>query len=848
MVALDSTSSTPAVTLPPPLQPRIPRAPIRIIVLCDGTAQQRNWVKTSINTATKPGFHTFHHSDPHSDATASSTPNERGDEGDKKKRKSNSNSNDPAAETGDFFTNVALLAKVIAQSSGLAPTSPPRSPKLGENAALDGDQPDPSRGGGVMPQVVFYQSGIGTGTGKIRNLVDQGTGLSLGSKIEEAYSFIVDNYQPGDELFLFGFSRGAYTARCISGLINWCGVLSKVEMTHFSEIWAAYQRRDPDDISSEVDAAETLYSATLKYPSAESEQVATNMYLFNLHSNSKLSPAAKANLEELRRKECAARRRKNMVVPPQIKVVGVWDTVSALGFPGMFQDNAMIDFFDFYDPGLGSNIQFAFHALSLEEDRKDFLPTMWYQPSVADTPSALPQSANGARGGARGGAKFSAKGQHMRSKQVLKQCWFQGVHTDCGGGYRYHGLSDITLIWMISQLVDPHTLPDGSTTLRPLLNIDLGLLASIIDRRREWGKQLPHRSRPTINYQHPRIVLQRKWDAETMKRTVWANMALTGRTNESIHPSVVRGGRIQPDSHPALAALWRDEKGGGREVLERMWKEAENWDGTLRPTEKLLYWDKRGPYPWVPGQGDWGLNPWIAPLIVSGGWNIPELARRDVKELVISAAQMRRMGDVDDSPEEDGGDGAAKGASGGSRADVDDQVIDGWGDIAATNPPAKPTDPTSSSSSPSTPTSTTLPILIAPMITNTPPPTALYSLIPSKELGENPVDPTTHPHLHSLFSTLYSLSTIPNSIIADILNFRLVPKTNLNQTMVQGWLWELGDKWAGYSDEVKVQALTAGLGLQHKKGKGGKGGKKLKKSETKAKKISEEESVVSDDI
>lgn len=841
MVAPNPASSTPATPLPPPLQPRVPRSPIRIIVLCDGTAQQRNWVKTSINTATKTDTTAFHHSKTHDDAIAASTPSDRGDEGGKKKRKGGTT--DPAAETGDFFTNVALLAKVIAQSSGVAPTSPVQSPKLGGEESEGGDQFDPTKAsnGSVMPQVVFYQSGVGTGTGKIRNFVDQGTGLSLGSKIEEAYSFIVDNYQPGDELFLFGFSRGAYTARCISGLINWCGVLTKVEMTHFSEIWAAYQRRDPDDISSEVEAAQVLYSATLKYPSAESEQLATGMYLYNLKNNPKLSAAKKTKLEALRREECAARRKRNMVVPPQIKVVGVWDTVSALGFPGMFQDNAMIDFFDFYDPGLGSNIQFGFHALSLEEDRKDFLPTMWYQPSVADTPSALPQS-TGVR------VDFSVRGKHMRSKQVLKQCWFQGVHTDCGGGYQFHGLSDITLIWMVSQLVDPHTLPDGSTTLRPLLNIDLGLLASILDRRREWGKQVPHRSRPTINYQHPRTVLQRKWDAETMKRTVWANMALTGRTNESIHPSVVRGGRIQPDTHPAFADLWKDTEAGGRAILQEMWKQAEDWAGTLRPTEKLLYWDKRGPYPWIPGQGDAALNPLISPLIITGGWNIPELAGKEAQKLVISAAQQQDvgMGDVDEAiPEEyTTGDGAKNGASDtrGEAADVDDQVADGWGDVTATQPitSSKPKDAIPSASSSTPPLATSLPTLVPPTISsNIPTPTVLYPPIPSKELGENPVDPSTHPHLHSLFSTLYSLSSTPNSIIADILNFRLVPKTNLNQTMVQGWLWDLGDRWAGYSDEVKVQALTAGLGLQ-KRGKGGKG-KKFKKSD--AKKVSAEESV-----
>lgn len=664
-----------------------------------------------------------------------------------------------------------------------------------------------------MPQIVFYQSGVGTGTGALQNIFDQGTGLSLGSKIEEAYSFIVDNYQPGDELLFFGFSRGAYTVRCISGLINWCGVLSKVEMTHFADIWAAYQRRDPDKIESEVEAAQVLYEATLRYPSAENEALATNMYHFNIDNNVKLSVEKREMLKEQRKTECNQRRNKALVVPPQIKVVGVWDTVSALGVPGMFQDNAMIDFFDFYHPGLGSNIQFGFHAVSLEEDRKDFLPTMWYQPPPSSTSSsaALPP-------GTPTKGNFGVRGQHMRTKQLLKQCWFQGVHTDCGGGYQYHGLSDISLIWMVSQLVDPHTLPDGSTTLRPLLNIDLGLLATILDRRREWAQQLPHRSRPTVNYQHFRTVHQRRFDAETMKRTVWANMAKTGRTFESIHASVPRGGRIKAESHPAFAELRKYDPA----KLEQMWTEAEDWEGSLRPTEKMLYWAKRGPYPWVPPVGGHvTMNPLVAPLVITGGWNIPELAGSEAKQLVIDAAastNTQGMGDVDgDVDAAQGGDRSGRNEG----VDVDDTMVEGgWGDIDSNAPTQG--GKSSSETKTSSPAPPTKP---APLIlrTATPTPDAAYPIIPAKELGENPIDPLRHPHLHTIWASLYNFASSPNALFVDLFNVRIVPKGNLNQTMVQGWLWDLGDKVGGYSDEVKIQALTAGLPKRHRtKGKGKK--------------------------
>jgi hypothetical protein len=366
----------------------------------------------------------------------------------------------------------------------------------------------------------------------------------------------------------------------------------------------------------------------------------------------------------------------------------------------------------------------------------------------------------------------------MRSKQVLKQCWFQGVHTDCGGGYQFHGLSDITLIWMVSQLVDKHILPDGTETLGPLLNIDLGLLATILDRRREWAMQLPHHSRPTVNYQQARTVNQLEYHSSTMRRSVWASMGESGRTNESIHPSVVRGGRIHPDTHPAFAEVRRCKP----EKLREMWDEASDWEGSLRPTEKMLYWPARAPYPWIPG-ADCAMNPLISPLVVTGGWNIPELATHRARQLMIQAASQRAaaMADVDDDehlPSRDAG------------VDVDDQPTDGWDEPSAAQPNSG----------------------AVPSITGLVPlPRVDYPEIPAKELGENPVDASRHPRLHTLWQKTYNASAWPNALFVDVLNLAAVPTANLRQTAVQGWLWQLGDKVAGYADDVKTQAIQAAM-------------------------------------
>ena len=62
--------------------------------------------------------------------------------------------------------------------------------------------------------------------------------------MRDAYSFICQNYCEGDEVFLFGFSRGAYTARCIGGLIGFAGLIGKRDLDRFLELWKAYKEKD----------------------------------------------------------------------------------------------------------------------------------------------------------------------------------------------------------------------------------------------------------------------------------------------------------------------------------------------------------------------------------------------------------------------------------------------------------------------------------------------------------------------------------------------------------------------------------------------------------------------------
>ncbi len=95
-------------------------------------------------------------------------------------------------------------------------------------------------------QVVYYQAGVGTGLGPYDRIVGGATGLGLSENIREAYDFLAHNYVPGDQIVLLGYSRGAFTARSIAGLVGTIGVLTKKGLADFYEIFKDYENaRDP---------------------------------------------------------------------------------------------------------------------------------------------------------------------------------------------------------------------------------------------------------------------------------------------------------------------------------------------------------------------------------------------------------------------------------------------------------------------------------------------------------------------------------------------------------------------------------------------------------------------------
>jgi uncharacterized protein (DUF2235 family) len=186
----------------------------------------------------------------------------------------------------------------------------------------------PANSDAVVKQVKYYDEGVGSEGTPWSKLIGGATGKGIDNNIKDAYKFIVWNYEPGDEIFIFGFSRGAYTARSLAGMIHNCGILKNNDLRLIDKAYDMYRNRDKEEFKpGGIEAMK--FKADNCYP------------------------------EE------------------RIKFVGVWDTVGALGIPiRAFQFINKAEY-AFHDTTLGWVVQNAYHALAVDESRGSFKPTLW---------------------------------------------------------------------------------------------------------------------------------------------------------------------------------------------------------------------------------------------------------------------------------------------------------------------------------------------------------------------------------------------------------------------------------------------------------------------------------------
>ncbi len=257
--------------------------------------------------------------------------------------------------------------------------------KLYEAVDQNGHRVNPA----LTPQVAVYHDGVGTEGIKWWRVFTGATGWGLARNVRQLYMAIARLYEPGDRIYLFGFSRGAFTVRTLAGLIDTCGIID------------ARRCRTESALRKTVSLAYTEYRR--KY------QVVLAKLLFG---------PRKARDEEFRAKYSV--RHPELAPDGRIPVefVGVWDTVDAVGLPFHIGDvlNTFVHRFKFTDRRLNSRVKRACHALAIDEQRESFAPVLWEQ---------------------------------MEGDDRIDQAWFAGVHSNVGGGYPKQGMSLVALDWML---------------------------------------------------------------------------------------------------------------------------------------------------------------------------------------------------------------------------------------------------------------------------------------------------------------------------------------------------------------------------------------------------------------
>ena len=257
-------------------------------------------------------------------------------------------------------------------------------------------------------QVTIYDDGVGTQSFNPLKLLSGAIGLGLSRNVIQLYTELAHLYNPGDRIYLFGFSRGAFTARTLGGLIYQCGVLN-----HDCGSEAELKRR-----------ATAAYRAFRCRKLAILERILCALFGF-IFSGKCCKKNTLMYVREnyaLENKAFKSHPDSEVKIIPPIEMIGVWDTVSAMGFPiKEISDfiNVVIYRFKFENQDLAENVARGCHALSIDDERKTFHPLLW--------------------------------NENEETQSTIEQVWFAGVHANVGGGYPKHGMSLVTLDWMLHK-------------------------------------------------------------------------------------------------------------------------------------------------------------------------------------------------------------------------------------------------------------------------------------------------------------------------------------------------------------------------------------------------------------
>ncbi len=173
-------------------------------------------------------------------------------------------------------------------------------------------------------QKAFYDEGVGTEGNWVERLLGGASGVGLDKNIQDGYRFLMHTYEPDDKIYLFGYSRGAYTVRSLAGFLRNCGLLHMNHADKVKEAFDLYRRKDAPPWSDIAKEFRADYSQEV-----------------------------------------------------DIEFIGVWDTVGALGIPTKRFGHILNRRYHFHDVELSGRVKHGYHALAIDERRRPFRPAIW---------------------------------------------------------------------------------------------------------------------------------------------------------------------------------------------------------------------------------------------------------------------------------------------------------------------------------------------------------------------------------------------------------------------------------------------------------------------------------------
>lgn len=261
----------------------------------------------------------------------------------------------------------------------------------------------------VQKQVAIYDDGVGTESLKPLKILGGAFGFGLSRNVRQLYTSLARVYEPDDRIYVFGFSRGAFTVRSLAGLITSMGIVDR------------HQCESDAELRNRVKQAYREYRHKNRAPF----EIVLNLlfgWIWPLVGFVTGQSYGYEGVESFRGKYAIKDPDQPDKICNAVRFIGVWDTVSAVGFPILGVANLVNTVFyrfKFPDYKLNPAVEQGCHALAIDDQRKTFHPLLWNQQS--------------------------------EQTDRIEQVWFAGAHANVGGGYPKQGLSLVALDWMLRK-------------------------------------------------------------------------------------------------------------------------------------------------------------------------------------------------------------------------------------------------------------------------------------------------------------------------------------------------------------------------------------------------------------